>query len=256
MTQKERHFCPAQILNRAAEIYQKRWKDFTLLTLLAFLIGSLASVGVNFNPETGEVSRTGIGVIAQLFSWLAMIYYGIAYTRFSLKVIDGKEVSVDRFFHEVESVRHFVHYLITRFLAKFLTSLILLLPLIFTFFFVLLLKNVPSLGATLLVIVSIIFVAIALLYSPSFIFAPFAVAERRAEIFESIKLSWNIVRGARVRLLVLGVFILLLNIIGILAFLVGLLVTIPISSIALFIAYRELLREKHFLHEKKHHEAE
>lgn len=78
---------------------------------------------------------------------------------------------------------------------------------------------------------------IALLF---FFFSPFIVIDRDMGPIDAMKASVEITKGNRWQLLGLVVVALLLNIVGILAFVVGLLVTIPITTLAIVHAYRLL----------------
>lgn len=71
-------------------------------------------------------------------------------------------------------------------------------------------------------------------------FASYLIVDKSRRPFEAIKESWNLTKGHKWQLLLLVVTIIGLNILGLLALIVGLLVTIPISMLAIVHAYRTL----------------
>jgi uncharacterized membrane protein len=73
-----------------------------------------------------------------------------------------------------------------------------------------------------------------------FMFTPFLVIERELGPIEAMKESHRITRGHKWNLLGLLLMTLLVNLLGALAFIVGLLVTIPVTVIAVTHAYRVL----------------
>lgn len=73
-----------------------------------------------------------------------------------------------------------------------------------------------------------------------FVFTPYLVVERKMWPIEAMKESARITKGHRMNLFVLMLMLLGLNIVGALFLLIGLLVTIPISMLAVAHAYRTL----------------
>jgi uncharacterized membrane protein len=92
----------------------------------------------------------------------------------------------------------------------------------------------------------IVFFGFLLLIVPGIIaavglgFAPFLVIDRGKWPIEAIKESWRITTGHKWQLFLLGLAIVGINILGLLALVVGLLVSIPVSWLAITHAYRTL----------------
>ncbi len=97
----------------------------------------------------------------------------------------------------------------------------------------LLVSIVVVLGMLLLIVPGIIFALM-------FMFATFIVIDRGLGPIEAMKESKRITTGYKWKLLGLGIVLTLLNVVGILALVVGLLVTVPVSVLAATRAYREL----------------
>ena len=71
-------------------------------------------------------------------------------------------------------------------------------------------------------------------------FATYLVVDRGAGPIEAIKESWRITKGHKWQLFLLMLTLILLNIAGIIAFVIGVLVTIPVTWLAVTHAYRAL----------------
>jgi uncharacterized membrane protein len=103
----------------------------------------------------------------------------------------------------------------------------------------------PYLGATVLMGV-IVFIGFVLLIVPGLIamtvlmFTKFVVVDRKLGPIEALKESARITKGNRMTLFLFLLSLIVINLIGLLALLVGLLVTIPVSGLAMLYAYRTL----------------
>jgi uncharacterized membrane protein len=101
------------------------------------------------------------------------------------------------------------------------------------------------LGAELLALL-IILVGLVLFLIPGIIaslglsFAPYIVVDRGLGPVESLKESWRITKGNKWRIFLLGLALLGVNLLGLIALGVGLLVSVPITLLALVHAYRFL----------------
>ena len=101
------------------------------------------------------------------------------------------------------------------------------------------------LGAELLAGI-IVFVGFLLLVVPGVIaalglgFVPYVVIDRGAGPIDALKESWRITKGNKWRLLLFGLVLIGLNLVGLLALVVGLLVTVPVTWLAVTHAYRTL----------------
>jgi uncharacterized membrane protein len=101
------------------------------------------------------------------------------------------------------------------------------------------------LGAELLAGI-IIFIGFLLLVVPGIIaaiglgFAPYGVIDRGKGPVEALKDSWNITKGHKGQLFLFGLALLGLNLLGVIALVVGVLVTVPMTWLAVTHAYRAL----------------
>lgn len=105
--------------------------------------------------------------------------------------------------------------------------------------------------ATSLVIAVIVIVGLLLLVIPGIILAlalsmaPYLVIEKRLWPLPALKESWRMTKGNWLKLLLLGVIMAILNFLGAFLLLIGLLVTVPISVLAMVHVYRTLSGRVH-----------
>jgi len=99
---------------------------------------------------------------------------------------------------------------------------------------------------TSVVIAIIVILGIFALIVPGIIFAlafsmaPYIIIEKRVWTMEALKKSWRMTKGHLLQLFVLGASVAVINFIGAFFLLVGLLVTAPVSMLAMTHAYRTL----------------
>lgn len=105
------------------------------------------------------------------------------------------------------------------------------------------------LGMNILFIVGLV-IGFILLIVPGIIlaigwsFAPYLVIEQGAGPVDALKRSWELTKGNRWTLFLLGLAFIGINILGFCALLVGLLVTLPVTTFAGVHAYRTLLKAR------------
>src|SRR3989338_6392547 len=92
----------------------------------------------------------------------------------------------------------------------------------------------------IVVIGLILFIVPGIIWALRYLFVPYLVMERKLAPFEALKESARITYGHKWQLLGLLCLIVLINILGAILLLVGLLVSIPVSSLAMVHAYRTL----------------
>ena len=94
---------------------------------------------------------------------------------------------------------------------------------------------------------AIIFGGMALLFIPGIVasialfFPLYLVVDRKMPVFEAVRTSWAITKGYRVKIAMLLIAIAVINILGLLALVIGLFVTVPVSALAMTHVYRALL---------------
>ena len=71
---------------------------------------------------------------------------------------------------------------------------------------------------------------------------PWVLVDKGVGPFEALRQSWEMTRGSFWNLFLLGFLLCVINILGTMALLIGLLVTIPLSIVAVGHVYRQLER--------------
>ncbi len=235
---KKHKVCPAKMVSKASQVYQKYWKEFSLILLLIIIISSFKGVGLGYNLFTENIMRTGLGGFSKLISWLLMMYISLAFIRYTLKLMRGRREKLDTFFSEVQSFRHYFHFVLGKIIIKFVfyvsTVFLVFLP---TF----ILNSVKySYSHTSVYLIPLVGLFIVIFIMLSLFLVPYLIADKEIGVFEAIGTSWRLMKGKRCKVFVLGVFLVLLNVVGIFAFILGVFITIPITMIAEVVAYEEI----------------
>jgi len=107
-------------------------------------------------------------------------------------------------------------------------------PLFFKYIFASILYGLIVFVGTLLLIIP------GIIWALQFAFCGFILVDQKASILESLRKSAEITKGHKWNLFLFLIVLILFNLLGTLAFYIGLLVTAPISALALVYVYRKL----------------
>lgn len=189
------------------------------------LIGALALgiivEGVTSILEENTDPNGVVGIVVLLISLLISMLYAVGQTHFFLKAHDNvTEVRFKDLWHP----KPFLHFLGT----SILLWLFIGLP-----YLALVFLNVPEVVLILLIIP-------ALIVSLVFGFAFYLVVDRDLHAIAALKESAHLTRGHRKQLFLLLLAVIGLNIVGLVALIIGLFVTIPVTVLAMMHAYRTL----------------
>ena len=194
------------------EAFVVAWQTFKERPL--FIIG-LFIITIVISSVMSSLAHHAVGgslVLLNVLDFAVQILLGMGMTLILIRIYDNADTGYRDFF---EPIPLFVSYII----ATILTTIIV------------------SIGFLLLVIPGIV-ASIALM------FVPYLIIDRNMGPIEAIKESVNLSKGHMWNLLMLGLLIIGLNVVGVLAFGIGLLVTIPVSALAVVHVYRWLLNPK------------
>ncbi|MBI3255655.1 MAG: DUF975 family protein [Candidatus Andersenbacteria bacterium] len=175
-----------------------------------FLVGLMILLwAVSYVSQMLGGSGEGLGsLLISLISWLLVAWVKLGAVRISLALVDGKPVSFGMLKVDGKSY-------ITYIAASVLVGVMV------------------AVGLVALIIPGIILALAFGMYS-------YRIVDANAGIVDSIKQSAAITRGHRWQLFGLALSMVLLNIIGALLFVIGLLVTIPVTMLAHAYVYRKL----------------
>lgn len=180
---------------------------------LVFLIGVLLLMFV-VNMVSGQIQASigtdgfmGMATLVAILSSLVMMFIQMNFVRAGLGIVAGKKPS----FNDLLVTQPIVKYVI----GNILTSIIV------------------GVGLVLLIVPGI-FLAVRLG------FTHLLIVDKNMDPIEALKKSWEITSGHTLQLFLLAVVLILLNLGGALLFFVGLLITIPVSFIAMISVYKQL----------------
>lgn len=202
------------LFSQSWKVYKENWFNFILIGLIFMFVGGVGYMGsFHLNNITGEFTYN-YSAIMNLISWLASAYLSIGVIRYMLNLIDGKDAKLKSIFYGVDSISHFAYVV----LVGIVTGLIIVFGTVFLI--------VPGIIAAL-----------------GLMFSKYIIIENKGgnvEVWESVKRSWSMTKKHRWKLLWICIVLALFNLVGFLALVVGLVVTIPVSSLVIVAAYRKL----------------
>ncbi len=201
----------------ARELFEKHWQFYLGILLTLVVVSGLFSV---LDATLYEVNFESSPLVL-LLAFLVATVLQIGFIEISLRIVRGKKVSYEDLYQNI-TVRKFLIYLIA-------SSVVVLLV---------------ALGMVLLILPGI-YLAVSL------IFIEYVAVDKKGGPVEAIVESWKIAKGNWWKLFWLGILILLFNLVGLFAFVLGLLITVPISMLAMTSAYDQLESGKLLVSERK-----
>lgn len=225
-----------------------------------FLLFAVIVLAVSILPDMPELLSDGteegvlVGVFAGIFMLLSSALSFIVSVwifQIGLNAVDGKKLS----FNEIVPTWPVAwRYL----LASLLLILIIGVPAFLIGIFIapvlaFAAMIVASLAASSVLAVMLawvilggIFIAVAaafLYFSARLMFAPYFIIDSLAGPVNSIRMSWGITRGSGWHLVLFSLAITLISILGVALLLVGLLVALPVSTVAMAYVFRQLQKK-------------
>ena len=196
-------FAPGAMIRFGWETFKKRpWFFIGVALLVAVLSGVASGIGASFGNQGVAQS------IGSLTNFVIGIFIGMGVTAFFLKSHDSIETAGSGELWHPQPFWYFLG-------AKLLVGVVVVLGLV--------LLIVPGIISGLM-----------------FMFTPYIVIDKGLGPIEAMRESKHITDGHKWQLLGFVGLTVLVNILGFLCFLVGLLVTIPLTALAVVHAYRTL----------------
>lgn len=168
--------------------------------------------------------RQGLFLIIEGFLFIVQLIVGYLIVKFSLLFVDGKEINVKNTF---TNATVFFNYTIGT--ALYGSSIMLL---------IILMGQLG--GAGIIIILPLILIVL------KFQFVNYIIVDKGVNVFAAFRLSNEITKGLLYDLFFFMVAIFIINLLGAFVFLIGLLITIPISIVAITVVYRELIKKLSF----------
>jgi uncharacterized membrane protein len=148
--------------------------------------------------------------IFSLLVWVVGIILSMGFINITLEFVDGKKPAFKDLYYTTKLFNYIVASIIKGVIVVF--------------------------GLLLLIIPGIIF-AIKLQ------FTGYLIVDKKLDFADALKGSWEITKGAKWNLFLLAVLLGLINILGLLCLLVGLLISVPLAMVAEAYVYRKLLSQ-------------
>jgi len=189
-------------------------KNFGLIFGLVLVSGVVYYLPSAIQALVGEIDRVALGIVSSLITivfWPLQVAVSLGWMKISLRFVDGKPSTIQNLF---VYWRYFFKYLI----GGLVYSLIV------------------AGGLILLIIPGII-------WSIKFQFWPYFLVDKNLGPIEAIKASGKLTQEVKWNLFLLGWLLALINVLGILALVAGLVVTVPLTMLASAFVYRQLLKQ-------------
>ena len=181
--------------------------------------------------------------------FIAGLVIGYVLVKWALVCVEKGRVSFDDLFAEL-TFKKFIYYICT--------ILLMVLAIIWPTFIIMLvtisiygismvasggmMTDLGAVGAVAVVALLISFIPLILLYIPR-MFAKFIAVEKNIKPTKALRMSKKITKGVRAKLLWLLIVLILINIVGVLCLIIGVLYTAPLTALTIAVVYKKLSRE-------------
>ncbi|MEA2056424.1 MAG: hypothetical protein U9O78_01755 [Patescibacteria group bacterium] len=197
---------PKNYFSQAWEIFQKKWKFLYKAFLIILLVQIVVSLlGCYYEENTLQL----VSLMTSLAGSFLNLIMSMGLTILLLRVVRNEDASISQLFDVKQNILVYIW-------ASVRVNLIVIA------------------GFILLVIPGIIW---GIKYS----FVQFLVIDKRVKAKEAMKMSAKMTEGIKGKIFVFGLFSFFVNLLGFLAFGVGLLISIPVSYLAFALLYNSLL---------------
>jgi hypothetical protein len=216
------------------------WEEFKKNPWVYVGIGVIIGIlnGIS-NIDSDNILMILIGAAAYIIGVLATI----GYMKISLGVIDGKKPKIeDLFKNTLKEGRLFVKYI----LAGLLIGLMAAIPLVIIGIILFASGMITTLASSdtmsgVVILVGLIAIILLVAFLIRFIFVTYLIVDKRVKFWDTFKVSSQMTKGHRSKIVYFFLAMLVLNLLGLIALVVGLLVTMAISQLATAYVYRKLL---------------
>lgn len=204
---KKLSFSKKEAIAFGFEVAKKNISFFvSLLVIVAIVYLGLQFFQIALNGQRNALASFLYAVIF----WLVNVVISMGVIRISLRFVDGRTPKLSDVFR-TNSVLSFI-------LVSVVRSFIVLV------------------GILLLIVPGII-------WSIKLQYAGYLVVDKGMGTVDALNKSWEITKGVKLNLFLFGIILVLINILGFLAILVGLIITVPLSMVANAFVYRRLLSQ-------------
>ncbi len=202
---KPLHFSKREAINFGFETSKKNILYFLSLLLVIFAINIFLGV---LQIATGAAEGILLSSLITVIRVIVGVVISMGIIRISVDFAEGKTPKIKDLFY-TDNIFNFIH---------------------------------GSIVKTFIVVFGIIlFIIPGIIYSIRLEFVPYLIIDKRMGPFEALNKSWEMTRGNTWNLFLFAILLLLINLLGLLVFLVGLFITVPLTMVATAYVYRKLL---------------
>ena len=151
-----------------------------------------------------------INLVFNLLYWVINSIFSLGFVNIMLKFVDGVKPKFKDLYYTTK---------------------------LFNFILASFIKMVIVIGGLLLFIIP------GIIFSIKLQFVEYFIVDKKMDALDAIKASWELTKGVKLNLFLLGFLLGLINLLGLLCFLVGLVITVPLSMVANAYVYRKLLNQ-------------
>jgi hypothetical protein len=195
------------------------------------IVETVINLAIGGAENSASIGTIAVSVVGMIINQVISIFLTLGFIRFMLNLVSGREATVGQLFGEGRRVikaivASIVFYLGILVVPAFLGAISALL--------------FPVTGWWIFIPIGLIGLVAIAAYSARFGFFLNAIVDRNCGIIESLQYSSQITRGSRVSIVFLYILGMIAAVVGMIALCVGLLFTIPVSMIAMTVAFRWL----------------
>jgi hypothetical protein len=193
-------------------------------------------ISLIFSSISGSIEKLPLAI--QAFFWipdfLINILLSLGLTKIALDLVDGNGIDFRYLYSEYKLI------------FKYLTATLLIIALVFSILALpigVLLLTIYLKNPILILLsfgLGVVAVGALAIFSLKFCLVNYFIVDKKVGPVEALKLSAKATEGAKWNLFIFAIILALLNILGTLALLVGLLATAPTSMVAFAYVYRKL----------------
>lgn len=224
--------------------WSKTKQNFWLFVKVLIIAGVLYILSQYWKQAIAE-AWSWFDSLISIVIWLIASAISMGFAHLALLVFDNKPATVKNWL--VVEFKQYLNYLLASILVGLLPIILGLLvslivvPLVWP---LVMAGLQPSTTVITIGLICLILLAwLATWYYLSFQFATLAVLDKKVSAWTGLKYSWQITKNHKGQLFLLTIFLGLINLLGLICLLVGLLMTLPTTWIAKVYAYRFLSGE-------------
>lgn len=151
-----------------------------------------------------------VSFLFNLFMWVVNSIFSMGVVKITLEFVDGKNPKLKDIYY-TKKVFNFI-------LSSLIRGVIVVLGLI-------------------------LFIIPGIIFSIKLQYADYLIVDKKLDAVDALKQSWEMTKGHKWNLFLFGILLGLINVLGFLCLLVGLLITVPLSMVVNAYVYRKLLAQ-------------